>query len=126
MQRIGTLTSILLCSFAAFAQEAPAQSPTSGLMGVLPMMIVMFIIIYFLMIRPEQKKQKSRQAMINSVQKGARVVTVGGIIGVVGHVKETTIMVKVADNTVIEVRKAAIAEVLTEQAEETSQKGAKS
>jgi preprotein translocase subunit YajC len=79
------------------------------------MMVVMFAIIYFLMIRPEQKKQKSRQQMINNVKKGDKIVTIGGIYGTVGNVKDGVIMIKIAENTVVELRKGAISEVIADE-----------
>ncbi len=127
MRSVSAGIVVLIASLNAFAQ-APAQapSPTGGLLGFLPMMVIMFVIIYFLMIRPEQRKQKDRQKMVDNVQKGDKVVTVGGIIGTVGNVKESSIMIKVADDTVIEFRKAAVAEVLKDKTEAAPQKGVKS
>jgi preprotein translocase subunit YajC len=94
---------------------ASAQGKGSGgsfVGSVVPMMLVMFAIIYFLMIRPEQKKQKERQRMISEVKKGDRILTIGGVYGTVGNVKSDSIMVKVAENTVVEIRKTAVSEVL--------------
>lgn len=85
------------------------------------MMLIMFAIIYFLMIRPEQKKQKKRREMLSELKKGDRVVTAGGIHGTVGNVKEDSIMVKVADNVVLEFAKASVTSVLNKDG---SEKGA--
>ncbi len=111
--RISAL-ALLATQFSLFAQEQ-GQQPTGNFFGgVLPMMIIMFVIIYFLMIRPEQKKQKNRQKMISAISKGDRVVTIGGILGTVGNVKENTVVVKTGEGTIVEVRRGAISEVLTE------------
>jgi preprotein translocase subunit YajC len=75
---------------------------------------VIFAIIYFLMIMPQKKKQKETQNMLNNIKKGDKIVTIGGLLGTVGNVKETTVMVKIADNTVVEFRKSSIASVLNE------------
>jgi preprotein translocase subunit YajC len=83
-------------------------------------MLVMFAIIYFLMIRPEQKKQKERQTMVNSIKKGDKVVSIGGIMGVVHNVKDTTIFVRIAENTVVEFTKAAISTVVKEGPEKAA------
>ncbi|MDD5674468.1 MAG: preprotein translocase subunit YajC [Chitinivibrionales bacterium] len=109
---------------ATFAQAAAPAKQDGGLMGMLPMMLVMFVIIYFLMIRPQQKKQKEQQNMLKNVKKGDKIATIGGIIGTVGMTKdgEDTIMVKIAENTVIELRKAAIAAVLNPPADKIDNK----
>jgi preprotein translocase subunit YajC len=78
-------------------------------------MVVMFAIIYFLMLRPQQKKQKETQNMLSNIKKGDKVLTIAGIVGVVGNVKDSTVMVKVADNTVLEFKKAAISAVLNDE-----------
>lgn len=113
-----------------FAQQggAPA-SPLGGLGGMLPMMLIMFAAVYFLMIRPEQKKQKARVAMMEQIKKGDRVLTSSGILGTVGQVKESTMMIKIAENTVVEFAKSAVTSVVnkdgTEKAAETAAEGAK-
>lgn len=97
-----------------FAQEgakAP-QSPMAGMGSLLPMMLIMFAVVYFLMIRPEQKRQKERNTMLQAIKKGDRVMTSAGILGTVGNVKENSIMVKIAENTVVEFTKAAVTSVI--------------
>lgn len=117
----------LMVPLTIFAQEsAPApQSGTGGLIGMLPMMLLMFAIIYFFMIRPEQKKQKERAELLKSVKKGDKVLTAGGIVGVVGNVKETTVMVRIADNTNVEFTKSAITNVITDEASKSTEKEGK-
>jgi preprotein translocase subunit YajC len=68
----------------------------------------MFIIFYFLLIRPQQKKEKQRQAMINSLKVGDKILTISGIYGVVTAIKDDIITVKVASNTNIEFSKSAM------------------
>ena len=87
-------------------------------------MVVLFAIMYFLMIRPQQKKQKDQQNMLKNIKKGDKIVTIGGIIGTVGVSKEgeDTIMVKIAENTVVELRKSAVATVLTPPSEKIENK----
>jgi preprotein translocase subunit YajC len=79
------------------------------------MMVAMFAIIYFLMLRPQAKKQKETQNMLNNIKKGDKILTVAGIVGVVGNVKDSSVMVKVADNTVLEFKKAAITAVINDE-----------
>jgi preprotein translocase subunit YajC len=111
MKTIYALTLALTWTPLLLAQgaEPPQGSPWGSF---LPMMVIMFAIIYFLMIRPEQKKQKKRQQMLSELKKGDRVVTAGGIHGTVGNVKESSIMVKVAENVVMEFAKASVTSVL--------------
>ena len=70
--------------------------------------------MYFVMIRPQKKRQQDQQRLISSVKTGDRVVTNAGIHGLIANVKETTVIVKVADNVKIEMEKSAIASVLKE------------
>ena len=69
-------------------------------------------IFYFLIIRTQSKRQKETQRMINELKKFDKVVTIGGIRGIVQTVKETTVIIKVDDNTKIEFSKSAVASVL--------------
>jgi preprotein translocase subunit YajC len=108
----------------AWAQAAAPAAKKGSDPTMIYMMIVMFVIIYFLMIRPKQKKQKEMQNMLKNVKKGDKIITIGGIVGTVGGVKEgeDTIMVKVAENTVVELKKSAIASVINPQAEKAEVK----
>jgi len=106
---------IILLPAVAFAQKG-GNAPSSNMFGsVLPMMLVMFVIIYLLMIRPEQKKQKQRQKMINEMKKGDKVLSVGGIYGSINSVKGDILTVKIADNTVVEMTKTAVSSVITKE-----------
>ena len=82
------------------------------------MMLIMFAVVYFLMIRPEQKKQKQRQAMLGAMKKGDRVLTSSGMLGTVGNVKDSTVMVKIAENTVVEFTKSAVTQIVNKDGTE--------
>ncbi|NLG18051.1 MAG: preprotein translocase subunit YajC [Fibrobacter sp.] len=113
---IATVVSLALSAAPVLAQDAPAQQPPGGGFGsILPMMILMFVIIYFLMIRPEQKKQKQRLEMLKNIKKGDKILTASGMIGTVGNIKDNTVMVKIAENTVVEFTKSAITTVITDE-----------
>lgn len=101
-----------------FAQGAGAANPKAQTINMFVMFGLVIVIIYFLMIRPEQKKQKQRQALIANLQKGDKVLTSGGIIGTVGNVKDKTVVLKVGEGTVIEFTKSAITSVLNEDGTE--------
>lgn len=99
-------------SFIPFLQQAgaPSASGTASLLTFLPVIFI-FVIFYFFLIRPQNKKQKETEKMINALKKGDKVITIGGIHGVVSSVKEKTIIVKVDDNCKIEFNRTAISSV---------------
>jgi len=81
------------------------------LSGILPLILI-FVVFYFLLIRPQQKKLKSHKEMITSLKKGDKIVTQGGIMGSIHHVNEDgTILLEVADNVTVKVAKGMIADI---------------
>ena len=96
----------------AHAQTAAASSdPTGGLMQLLPM-ILMFVVLWFLMIRPQMKKAKEHKALLAGLAKGDEVVTQGGIVGKVTKVGENYVSVEIAEGTEVVVQKPSIGLVL--------------
>lgn len=100
--------------FIPVVMQAGAKQGGSAFWAFLPFILI-FIIIYWLMIRPQTKRQKEMQRMIASLKKGDKVVTVGGIYGTIAGIRENegTLILKVADNVKIEVAKSSIAKKLT-------------
>jgi preprotein translocase subunit YajC len=98
---------------------ASGGSQNSG--GQLVTMVITFgliiLVFYFLVIRPQNKKQKDAQKMLSSLRKGDRIVTAGGVRGSIVSVKEDTVVVKVDDNTKIEFSKGSITQVLERREE---------
>ena len=88
--------------------------PGGGIGSFFVPLIFIFIIMYFVMIRPQKKRQEQQQKLVASLKTGDRVVTNSGIHGLISNVKETTVLVKVADNVKIEIDKSAITNVLKE------------
>ena len=88
--------------------------PGGGIGSFFVPLIFIFIIMYFVMIRPQKKRQEQQQKLIGSLKTGDRVVTNAGIHGLISNVKETTVLVKVADNVKFEIDKSAITNVLKE------------
>ena len=88
--------------------------PGGGIGSFFVPLIFIFIIMYFVMIRPQKKRQQQQQSLVASLKSGDRVVTNAGIHGLISNVKETTVLVKVADNVKIEIDKSAITNVLKE------------
>lgn len=102
---------------------AMAQPPASGQQGnpitaFLPLILI-FVIFYFLLIRPQQKKQKDVQKMLSEIQKGDKIITTGGIHGIVANVKDDVVSVKIAENVKIDVSRSCIASVRRGQGENT-------
>lgn len=88
------------------------QPAGGGLGGMLIPMVVIFGIMYFMMIRPQQRKEKERRAMIENLKTGARVVFAGGLIGTVTNVKDSSFVIKLADNVKIEALRGSVTQVL--------------
>ena len=98
--------------FLAQAQPAaPASGPGGGIGFFVPFIFI-FVIMYFVMIRPQKKRQEQQKKLIASLKTGDRVVTNAGIHGLISNVKDTTVIVKVADNVKIEMEKSGITNVL--------------
>ncbi|GCB06264.1 preprotein translocase subunit YajC [Ralstonia sp. SET104] len=96
----------------AYAQTAPAAGGAAGgLMSFLPI-ILMFVVLWFIMIRPQMKRQKETKTMLEALAKGDEVVTAGGILGKVTKVAEQYVTVEIAANTEITVQKSAVTTVL--------------
>jgi len=90
--------------------------PGAGIMTFLPF-IAIIAIFYFLIIRPQSKKQKETQKMLSALKKGDKVVTVGGIHGTIQSVKEQSIIVKVDDNVKIEFSRSAVSSIVSQSKE---------
>jgi len=86
----------------------PRQGAGSLIGSLLPLILI-FAVLYFVMILPQQRRQKKHQQMLQALKRGDRVVLSSGILGIVSEVKENTLMVKVAENTVVEVEKGSVA-----------------
>ena len=94
-----------------FAQTQAPASPGSGLFGILPLVFIV-IIMYYVMLRPQMKRQKEQARLVSALKTGDRVVTSSGIHGLISNVKDSTVIVKVADNVKIEMEKTAVTNVL--------------
>ena len=98
---------------------AGSASSTSQLVSTFVPFVLIIAIYYFFLIRPQNKKQKETEKMINALKKGDKIVTIGGIHGVVSSTKEKTVIVKVDDNCKIEFSRSAIAGVESDKPAET-------
>ncbi|HMW56668.1 MAG: preprotein translocase subunit YajC [Accumulibacter sp.] len=95
----------------AHAQQAAATDPMGGFMQLLPI-ILMFVVLYFLMIRPQMKRAKEHKALIEALVKGDEVVTGGGIAGRVTRVSDNFLTLEVAPAVEIQVQKQAVTVLL--------------
>jgi preprotein translocase subunit YajC len=101
----------ILASFATnlIAQAAAPQGGAQSILGnPMVMMVVMVVVFYFLLIRPQQRQRKEQAARVAALQQGDKVITSAGIHGIVHNTKEHTVIVKVAEGTMLEFDKAAI------------------
>ena len=100
---------------SAFAQTAPAAASggdmQSTLMSMLPLLL-MFVVLYFVMIRPQMKKQKEHRAMIDALAKGDEIVTAGGLLGKVSKMDEAYIGVELASGVEVQMQRSAVVQVL--------------
>lgn len=80
-------------------------------MSMLPL-VLMFVVLYFVMIRPQMKRQKEHKAMVEALGKGDEVVTAGGFLGKVSKVGETYLSVELADGVEVQMQRAAVTQVL--------------
>jgi len=85
----------------------------AGFLGLLPFILII-LIIYFLMIRPQSKKQREHKMMLDNLRKGDRVITAGGIIGIIVGMKEkeNTVVLKLGENVKIEILKTSISKII--------------
>lgn len=97
----------------AYAQAASAAGGdlTSSLTGMLPL-VLMFVVLYFVMIRPQMKRQKEHKTMIEALAKGDEVVTSGGMLGRITRVGDHSLGLQVAANVEVEIQRSAVVQVL--------------
>ncbi len=98
---------------SAFAQTAPAAGGDmqSSLMGMLPL-VLMFVVLYFVMIRPQMKKAKEHKNMVEALAKGDEVVTAGGLLGKVTKLNEGFLTVEISNGVEVQLQRSAVVQVL--------------
>lgn len=109
---------LLIAQAQVVAQEAgtTAEQPASNpFASMLPMIIAFFAIMYFFMIRPQQKRERERREMLSALSKGDNVVTTGGICGSVVGLSEDRVVLRVDDNVTMEFVRGAVAQVLPKE-----------
>ena len=86
------------------------QSGTGGLIGLMPILLII-LVFYFLIIRPQQKRQRELQETVANLKIGDRVVTTGGVIGVITTIRDTSFLIRSADKSILEIARTSIAGV---------------
>ena len=100
---------------SAFAQTTSAAADSGGMLSSLGSMlplVLMFVVLYFVMIRPQMKRQKEARAMIDALAKGDEVATSGGIVGKISKIGETYIGVEIATGVEVQIQRSAVVQVL--------------
>jgi preprotein translocase subunit YajC len=96
---------------SAYAQAAGSAAPGGDMLAFLPMILI-FVVFYFLLIRPQQKKAKDAKAMLEALQKGDEVVTAGGIVGKITKISDQFTSIEIASGVEINLQRSAIAQLL--------------
>ncbi len=103
-------TGVSKLAFILLATDQATQP--NPLLSLWPIILI-FVIFYFLLIRPQQKRQKEHQKMVESLRKGDRVLTSGGIYGVVVGVKDNVVVLKIAENVKVEFAKSSVSHIVS-------------
>jgi preprotein translocase subunit YajC len=108
--------------FDLLAMGAPSPpgtepNPTGQMLQMVLMFGVMGVMFYFLLIRPQSRQRKEHERLLGNVKSGDKILTSGGIYGIVSNVKDKTLMVKIADNVKVEIAKTAVSSVIQKSAE---------
>ena len=118
---MATFSSYILNHWQLLSAAPPggAGETANPIMQFLPL-IVIVLIFYFLIYRPQKKRQKAREELIKQVEKGDKVITSHGIHGTVAQVEETTVLLQVSDNTKIRIEKSALGNVTPKNGEKAA------
>jgi preprotein translocase subunit YajC len=113
--KIGLIAGLLLAVLVLVGScttttgtQGTDQSSTTSTLYLVGFLVVIFALFYFVMIRPQRKRQKEQQNMVASLQKGDRVITAGGIYGVIDNIREDSVIIKVEGGTLLRVAKGSI------------------
>ncbi|MEO8044833.1 MAG: preprotein translocase subunit YajC, partial [Spartobacteria bacterium] len=111
LPRLINSSTMLLILLAQAQPAAPGAAGPNPLASFIPIILI-FIIMYFVLFRPQMRRAKEQRTLVSALKTGDRVVTAAGIHGMITNVKDTTVTVKVADNVKIEMEKSAVSTVL--------------
>ncbi len=104
-----------MLQYLIFMQCAPGPGQTGGgmetLMSLLPFLLII-LVFYFMILRPQQKRQKERQKLLESIKKGDKVITAGGIHGTVEGIEDKVLLIKIADSVKVKVERSSISTII--------------
>jgi len=106
------MKTFILTLLMAAPQASGTEGAAPSLMTTFIPFVLIIVIVYFLMIRPQNKKRKETEKMIAAIKKGDKVVTIGGLHGTIQTVKESTVIIRVDDNVKLEFLRSAISNVI--------------
>lgn len=109
----------MIPSYLPFLQATPQTGP--GPLAHMVPILLMFAIFYFILIRPQQQKQKEHERMVKGLAKNDEVVTSGGLHGTVVGLKETSVLLRIAENVKVEVERSAVAQVVKSRSDENNE-----
>jgi preprotein translocase subunit YajC len=110
--RLCLLLTLIAAPVLAAEEVPPAQDMGNPIFQTILMILMIFAVFYFLLIRPQQRQQKEHEQRINALSKGDRIVTAGGIFGTIIGMKDDIAVVKIAENTKIEIQKSSISRII--------------
>jgi preprotein translocase subunit YajC len=110
---------------AASSGATSTANPTMGIIMQIAPIVLLLVVFYFILIRPQSKKQKETEKMLSSIKKGDKVVTIGGLYGTVTSVREKTVVLKVDENTKMEFLRSAISSIESREDKEVEDKSEK-
>ena len=90
----------------------PTSGGTQGILSMLPMIAILVFFMYFMVIRPQSKRTKEQKKLMDSLQKGDEVMTIGGILGKIEKIDTDLVILTIAENTIVTIQKNAISNVL--------------
>ena len=101
----------LLLIYAMAPQSGQGGNPEGSLISTLIMFGLIILIFYFMILRPQQKRQKERQKLLDGVKKGDKITTIGGVHATVLGVEEKTVLIQIADNVKVKLEKSAVSSI---------------
>jgi preprotein translocase subunit YajC len=120
--KTGLLSGLLIAVLVLVGSCVPASSDTTttgnsttSTLYMVGFLVVIFALFYFVMIRPQRKRQKEQQQMVAALQKGDRVITAGGIYGVIDNVREDSVVIKVESGTMLRIAKGSVMVIKDQQ-----------
>ena len=116
------LVLALILAGAAMPASAQDAANAMGGMGTLFPLILIFVFFYFFLLRPQQKKAKQHQQLLNALKKDDRIITAGGIYGTVVNVRGAIVDIKVADGVNVQIAKQSVSHVVSKQEEDAAAK----